>query len=70
MINVTCFKCGWKFAVDEEAIAESFAEAGTSLPRHYVVECPRCRQANKVPLQRGKRRVRVGRRRKLVRGKR
>ena len=56
MINVTCFKCGWKFALDEEAIAESQAEAEASSPRHYVVECPRCRKANKVPLQRGRRR--------------
>ena len=55
MINVTCFKCGWKFTIDEEAIAESLAEAETPLPRHYVVECPRCRKANKVSLKRGKR---------------
>lgn len=61
MINVTCFKCGWKFTIDEEAIAESFAEAGNPLPRHYVVECPRCRQANKVPLQRRRRRGRIAR---------
>ena len=59
MINVTCFKCGWKFMLDEEAIAESFAEAETPPPRHYVVECPRCRQASKVPLKRGRRRGRT-----------
>jgi len=59
MINVTCFKCGWKFTIDEEAIAEGLAEADTPLPRHYVAECPRCRQANKVSLKRGRRRGRV-----------
>jgi phage FluMu protein Com len=63
MINVTCFKCGWKFTLDEEAIAESLAEAETSPPRHYVVECPRCRQANKVSLKRVGRRGRAVRRR-------
>jgi len=55
MINVTCFKCGWKFTIDEEAIAESLADAETPPPRHYVAECPRCRKANKVSLKRGKR---------------
>ena len=59
MINVTCFKCGWKFTLDEEAIAESQAETETPPPRHYVVECPRCRQANKVSLKRRRRRGRV-----------
>ncbi len=53
MINVTCFKCGWKFMLDEEAIAEGLAE-GETPPRHYVVECPRCRKANKVSLRKGR----------------
>lgn len=57
MINVTCFKCGWRFTVDEEVLAENLAEAEAP-PRHYVVECPRCRQANKVPIRRGRRRKR------------
>jgi hypothetical protein len=61
MIHVTCFKCGWRFTLDEEAIAESLAEAKTSPARHYVVECPRCRQANKVPLKKGGRRGRIAR---------
>jgi Zn ribbon nucleic-acid-binding protein len=58
MINVSCFKCGWQFTIDEEAIAESRAEAQTPPPRHYVAECPRCRKANKVSLKRGRRRRR------------
>jgi uncharacterized Zn finger protein len=57
MINVTCFKCSWSFTVDEEALAESLDE-GEAPPRHYVVECPRCRQANKVSLKRRRRRRR------------
>ncbi len=59
MIDVTCFKCGWKLTLDEKATAASLAEAEGLLPRHYVVECPRCRQANKVSLKRGRRRGRV-----------
>ena len=59
MINVTCFKCSWKFTLDEEAIAENQAEAETPPPRHYVVQCPRCRKANKVSLKRHRRRGRV-----------
>jgi len=46
MINVRCFKCGWFFTVDEKALAE---QQGEENPRHYVVECPRCRQVNKIP---------------------
>jgi|Deesub1362B_J571_1020462.scaffolds.fasta_scaffold00990_5 transcription elongation factor Elf1 len=45
MINVTCFKCGKKFSFDEEAIKEEHK-------LHYVVNCPFCRQANKVSPQR------------------
>jgi len=59
MINVSCFKCGWKFTIDEEAIAEGRAEGETPPPRHYVVECPRCRKANKVSLRRRRRLGRV-----------
>jgi hypothetical protein len=62
MMNVTCFKCGWRFTLDEEAIAESQAEADTPPPRHYVVECPRCRQANKVALKRARRQRKTTRR--------
>ena len=58
MIHVTCFKCNWKFTVDEEALAEGMEKAVPPL-RHYVVECPRCRQASKVSLKRGRRRGRV-----------
>ncbi len=58
MINVTCFKCSWSFTVDEEVLAESLDE-GEAPPRHYVVECPRCRQANKVSVKRRRRRRRT-----------
>ncbi len=58
MINVTCFRCSWKFTIDEEALAESHGEAEIPHPHHYVVECPRCRRANKVALKRVRRRGR------------
>ena len=62
MINVTCLKCHWQFTVDEEAIAESHSEAEAPRPHHLVVECPRCRRANKVALRRRRRRRKVAKR--------
>lgn len=66
MIRVTCFKCTHKFSVDEVALLaqQSPAEGqeGDEEPKprlkHLVVECPFCRQANKVPLPRPRRRRR------------
>ena len=50
---VRCFKCGNAFHLAEQYIAnELAAEGATRKPDHYVAECPRCRQANKVPLKR------------------
>ncbi len=66
MIRVTCFKCTHKFSVDEVALlAEQSPTEGQEgdekpkpRPRHLVVECPFCRQTNKVPLPRPRRRRR------------
>ena len=66
MIRVTCFKCTHKFSVDEVALlAEQTATEGQEgdedakpRPKHLVVECPFCRQANKVALPRPRRRRR------------
>jgi phage FluMu protein Com len=52
MIRVRCFKCGNAFHLSEQIIANDLAAAGSSgKPSHYVAECPRCRQANKVSLK-------------------
>jgi len=53
MIKVRCFKCGNAFQLTEQYIANALVAQGiTGKPAHYVAECPRCRQANKVSLKR------------------
>lgn len=53
MVKVRCFKCGNAFQLTEQYIANALAAEGVSgKPSHYAVECPRCRQANKVSLKR------------------
>lgn len=53
MIKVRCFKCGHAFQLTEQYIANDLAAQGVEKkPAHYVIECPQCRQANKVSLKR------------------
>jgi len=53
MIKVRCFKCGNAFQLTEQFIANALAAEGvTGKPSHYVANCPHCRQAIKIPLQR------------------
>ena len=53
MVKVRCFKCGHAFQLTEQYIANDLAAQGIERkPVHYVVECPNCRQANKVSLKR------------------
>jgi uncharacterized Zn finger protein len=53
MIKVRCFKCGNAFQLTEQFVANELAAEGISQkPSHYTVECPNCRQVNKVSLKR------------------
>jgi hypothetical protein len=53
MVKVRCFKCSHAFQLTEQYIANALAAEGLSgKPSHYVAECPRCRQSNKVSLKR------------------
>lgn len=53
MVKVRCFKCGHAFQLTEQYIANDLAAQGVDKkPAHYVIECPQCRQANKVSLKR------------------
>lgn len=53
MVKVRCFKCSHAFQLSEQYIANALAAEGiTDKPPHYVAECPRCRQSNKVSLRR------------------
>ncbi len=52
MIKMRCFKCGFAFQLAEQTIANMLAAQGvTKKPQHYMAECPRCRQTNKVSLR-------------------
>jgi hypothetical protein len=53
MVKVRCFKCGNAYQLTEQFIANALAARGVKgKPPHYVAECPRCRQANKISLKR------------------
>ena len=53
MVKLRCFKCGHAFQLTEQYIANDLAAQGVEKkPAHYVIECPQCRQANKVSLKR------------------
>jgi hypothetical protein len=53
MIKVRCYKCGNAFQLTEQFVANALAaEEITRKPAHYTAECPRCRQAIKIPLKR------------------
>jgi Zn ribbon nucleic-acid-binding protein len=53
MVKARCFKCGHAFHLSEQQIANALANEGlTRKPSHYTAECPRCRQAIKLPLKR------------------
>ncbi len=55
MIKVRCFKCGNAFQLTEQYVANALAAEGTTRkPAHYTAECPRCRQAIKIPLKRAR----------------
>ena len=53
MIKVRCFGCSHAFQLTEQTVANALAaQEGSGKPTHYIAECPRCRQAVKVPLKR------------------
>jgi hypothetical protein len=53
MIKVRCFRCHNAFQLTEQYLANTLAAQGKpAKPPHFVAECPRCRQAIKVPLRR------------------
>jgi hypothetical protein len=52
-MNTRCYNCGWNFALARDLIEATVATAGND--KHYVAYCPRCRRANKIPMERLKR---------------
>lgn len=57
-MNVRCYRCGNSFSLSREAVESAVVAAGTD--KYYVAYCPRCRQANKIPMQQLKRSLPAG----------
>jgi hypothetical protein len=45
-----CQYCNWAFQLTSEEVAAALATADATQARHYVVHCPRCRKALKIPV--------------------
>mgnify|MGYP005833463305 CR=1 FL=1 len=50
MVRITCMRCSRSFALTNEQIARIVEEARDTKHKHYVVNCPYCRQPSKAPL--------------------
>ena len=48
MMQVRCRKCGWNFTLSRDAITNIMNEVQESKATHYTIDCPKCRQRNKV----------------------
>jgi hypothetical protein len=57
-MNIRCYRCGNSFSLSRDAVEVAVATSGDQ--KAYVVHCPRCRTANKVPMQQLKRSLPAG----------
>jgi hypothetical protein len=57
-MNTRCYRCGNSFSLSREVVESAVATAGDQ--KNFVVHCPRCRTANKVPMQQLKRSLPAG----------
>ncbi len=49
-MQVRCYRCGTSFELGPAAMQAAVAAAAEKHARIHVVECPKCRQAIKVPV--------------------
>ena len=47
-MNTRCYRCGWSFSMNREALEEA-AASGVG-QKAYVIHCPRCRQTIRIPM--------------------
>src|SRR5262249_34903847 len=47
-MNTRCYRCGWSFSMSREALEEAAASGAGQ--KAYVIHCPRCRQAIRIPM--------------------
>lgn len=50
MVRITCMRCSRSFTLTNEQIARIVEESRDTKHKHYVVNCPYCRQPSKAPL--------------------
>ncbi len=51
MVRVTCMRCGRGYSLTNDQIARAVEESRGTKHKYYMVNCPYCRQAAKVPLR-------------------
>jgi hypothetical protein len=51
MVRVTCMRCGRGYSLTNDQIVRAVEESRGTKHKHYVVNCPYCRQVAKVPLR-------------------
>ncbi len=49
-MQIRCYKCGTSFEFTRAAMEQAVADAEANHSKVTVVECVKCRQANKVPI--------------------
>ena len=47
-MNVRCYRCGWSWSLSHDTLEEAAVNAAGQAA--YVIHCPRCRQAIRVPM--------------------
>lgn len=52
MLKMRCFKCGWAWSLNPAEVGRllTLAHEGGHT-KHYMIECPQCRRANKVAVK-------------------
>jgi DNA-directed RNA polymerase subunit RPC12/RpoP len=50
VVRITCMRCSRSFTLTNEQIARIVEESRDTKHKHYVVNCPYCRQPSKAPL--------------------
>ena len=52
MLNITCTVCRSPINLSDGDLALIMDEVGDKPPKSYLVNCPRCRRGNKLPMRR------------------
>ena len=54
-MQLRCYQCSWSFSIGKDEIAAAVESLTASGGTHYDAPCPRCKRANKVPMEQLKR---------------